>query len=156
MTSWPEHLEIRPLTAADADVIAEWRYDGAWRIYDPGVLSTDDGYLAVAGRDGGPLVGYCCGGAEARVPGLAEDPAHLDVGVGMDPRWVGRGHGSTFGATVLTFLRKQADGRGLRAVVQTWNHRSLRLTARLGFTPSGTHTCIQDGRPVEYTVVTLA
>lgn len=156
MTDWPEKLVIRPLTGADCDEIADWRYEEPWHVYNPGLLDSDDGYFAVLGEDGGPLVGYCCSGIEARVPGLPEDPNLLDIGVGLDPRWVGRGHGPTFGSTVLAFLREQAAGRGLRAVVQSWNERSLRLTARLGFTPSGTHTCIQNGREVEYTVVTRA
>jgi hypothetical protein len=31
---WPERLSIRPLSAGDAKVIAEWWYDGPWHIYD--------------------------------------------------------------------------------------------------------------------------
>lgn len=150
---WPDRLVPRPLTARDARQIAEWRYDGPWQAYDsrsddPPVAS-EAGYRAVAGEDG-RLVGYYCTGAEARVPGLAEQQGVLDVGVGMAPEWVGRGHGTAFAEAVLADV---ADGRRLRAVVQSWNRRSLRLLDRLGFVHAGRHTCVQDGREVEYAVL---
>ena len=75
---------------------------------------------------------------DARVPGLPEADGTLDVGVGMRPDLVGRGLGPEFATTVLDF----AAGRGattLRAVVQAWNTRSLRLVERLGVVRTGTH-----------------
>ncbi|GAA4894186.1 RimJ/RimL family protein N-acetyltransferase [Stackebrandtia albiflava] len=153
--TWPDRIEIRPLTADDAALITRWRYDGPWRVYDSGeeALTAEDGYLAVTGADGGPLLGFCCTGVEARVPGLTGEPGLLDVGVGMDPALVGRGHGRAFGEAVLGHLHRLADGRRLRAVVQSWNVRSLRLAAALGFVATGVHTCEQGGRDVEYTVL---
>lgn len=150
---WPDRLVLRPLTADDARRIARWRYAGPWRVYDSRQddppLTAAAGYLAVVGEDG-RLVGYCCTGGEARVPGLAERPGVLDVGVGMAPEWVGRGHGGAFADAVLAAV---ADGRRLRAVVQSWNQRSLRLLDRLGFVHTGPHVCVQDGRKVEYVVL---
>ncbi len=155
---FPSVLTVRPLTAGDARRIAGWRYDGPWRIYDPrpetGLLSDLPGYLAVAGADGGPLVGFCCSGPEALVPGLAVEEGVLDVGVGMDPAMVGRGNGARFAAAVLDHYRTTTGARRLRAVVQSWNERSLRLTRSAGFTPAGEHVCEQNGEQVRYTVVT--
>src|ERR1043166_4070523 len=102
---WPERLEVRALTEADAREISDWRYEGPWSVYDSrpedGLMPLDEDYLAVAGAYGGPLGGFCCSGSEARVPGLAEVPGVLDVGFGMDPARVGRGHGVEFGTAVL-------------------------------------------------------
>jgi [ribosomal protein S18]-alanine N-acetyltransferase len=79
------------------------------------------------------LSGFFCTGAAARVSGLDEDPSLVDVGVGMDPDLFGQGRGAAFARTVLEFLAREYPGRSLRAVVQSWNGRSLRLTRRLGF-----------------------
>lgn len=151
---WPDQLMVRPLTTDDARRIAGWHYDGPWRVYDSRpadpLLTGEAGYRAVAGADAGPLVGYYCTGVEARVPGLAEQSDVLDVGVGMAPEWVGRGHGPAFGEAVLAHL---AGHRHLRAVVQTWNQRSLNLLHRLGFVHIGLHTCVQDGHDVEYAIL---
>lgn len=149
-------LTVRPLQRQDAEAIALWRYDGVWSIYDarPGdpLLSAGAGYLAVV-DDAGSLVGFLCTGAEARVPGLAAQEGIVDVGVGMRPDLVGRGLGGAFGAAVLGHIRDLCGDRPLRAVVQSWNERSLRLCQRLGFGVVGIHRCEQDGREVSYTIL---
>lgn len=155
--TFPQQLVVRPLTVADAERIAQWRYAGQWRVYDSrpedGLLSDNPDYLAVAGAPDGPLVGFCCAGAEATVPGLPAAPGVLDVGVGMDPVWVGQGYGAAFAGAVLEHYRTVAGATRLRAVVQAWNERSLRLTRSLGFVAVGEHACEQDGALVAYTVL---
>ncbi len=154
---WPQRLRVRALTRADALGIAAWRYEGRWRVYDPApddaLLDAADGYWAVGG-DGDTLVGFCCVGAEARVPGLPEPaPEIRDIGVGMDPRWVGAGHGGEFGQTVVDHFNAWPGVHGLRAVVQHWNERSLRFVRRLGFVEVGRHISRQGRRPVEYVIL---
>jgi RimJ/RimL family protein N-acetyltransferase len=143
----------------DAKQIATWRYEGQWRTYDSrpedGLLNAEAGYQAVADSMTGALVGYVCTGAEARVPGLAEKAGVVDVGAGIRPDLVGSRVGSEFGAALLGHIAAQA-GTGdfrLRAVVLDWNERSLRLCARLGFRPAGTHSCEQDGKQNIYVVL---
>jgi len=153
----PAGLVVRPLTPADAAEVATWQYDGPWRIYDSrpedGPLGPDSGVQAVADSATGELVGYICLGAEARVPGLAAEPGVIDVGAGMRPDLVGSRIGSDFGAAVLGHIAGQVGQSRLRAVVLSWNERSLRLCARLGFRAIGTHTCLQDGRENTYVVL---
>lgn len=152
----PARLSVRPLQRQDAEAIAAWRYQGPWSTYDPRpgdpLLTADAGYHAVVDETGS-LIGYLCTGAEARVPGLAAEEGITDVGVGMRPDLVGRGLGSAFGAAVLDHVRGLGGDWPLRAVVQSWNERSLRLTRRLGFDVVGTHRCEQDGREVSYTIL---
>jgi [ribosomal protein S18]-alanine N-acetyltransferase len=149
-------LTVRPLQRGDAEAIASWRYDGPWSTYDARpddpLLSAETGYLAVV-DDAGSLVGFLCTGVEARVPGLAAQEGIVDIGVGMRPDLVGRGLGSAFGALVLGYIRDMCGDRPLRAVVQSWNERSLRLSQRLGFGVVGIHRCEQDGREVSYTML---
>ncbi len=155
-TPRPAGLVVRPLTSMDTADIATWQYDGPWRIYDSsahGQITGESGYEAVADSDTGALVGFICIGEEARVPGLAAESGIVDVGAGMRPDLVGTRIGTEFGATVLRHLAALAGEDRLRAVVQSWNERSLRLCARLGFRAVGAHTCIQDGKEVSYVVL---
>jgi [ribosomal protein S18]-alanine N-acetyltransferase len=149
-------LHVRPLERRDAEAVGSWRYQGPWSVYDP--RPGDDPLSAVAGYDAvvddaGSLVGFVCVGQEARVPGLAEADGIIDIGVGMRPDLVGRGLGRHFGAVVLDHVRGRCGDRPLRAVVQGWNERSLRLARGLGFRDAGTHQCVQGGKEVGYVVL---
>jgi [ribosomal protein S18]-alanine N-acetyltransferase len=149
-------LHVRPLEPRDAEAVAAWRYQGPWSIYDPHPgdepISAVAGYDAVV-DDAGSLVGFVCVGQEARVPGLTEADGTIDIGVGMHPDLVGRGLGRRFGAVVLDHVRGRYGDRPLRAVVQGWNQRSLRLARSLGFRDAGTHSCVQDGKQVSYVIL---
>lgn len=152
--SWSS-LWVRPMTIDDAERIELWRYRGAWAIYDlPSTQSLVDElasyHTVLAGED---VVGFCCNGEAARVAGLPEDPAVLDVGLGMDPRVVGGGHGAEFGRTVLDYLANRYPRHLMRAVIQSWNERSLRMTERLGFHDVGELTVVQGHVAVPYRVV---
>ena len=94
-------MEVRPLSAADTKAIATWRYPGRYSTYDERELVTPQrGYWAVVHRD--ELVGRCCFGPEARVPGIDEEEGTLDVGYGMRPDLVGQGLGHAFVTAILT------------------------------------------------------
>jgi ribosomal-protein-alanine N-acetyltransferase len=152
----PAGLIIRPITDADADLIAMWQYDGPWRVYDSRPddrLRAESGYEAVADAATGALVGFICLGPEARVPGVEATPGVVDVGAGMRPELVGTRIGSEFGGVILAHIKAVAGEARLRAVVQSWNERSLRLCAGLGFRAVGTHTCTHDGKDVTYVVL---
>ena len=159
-----EATAVRSLTPTDAAVVAGWRYEGPWSIYDvtdPDVFSPAKGYWAIVEPRPARLVGFVCLGAEARVAGMEEETGVLDVGVGLDPARVGRGQGRTLLAPVVAWAEVQAaerEARALRAVIQSWNTRSLRLCRSLGFAVTGRHLApasasAATGRPVEYLVL---
>lgn len=127
---------MRAFTDADALVVAAWRYDGPWSIYnvsDPSSLSSDYGYHAVIDTTTGVLVGFVCFGIEARIPGFVEDFGVVDVGVGIDPQLVGLGRGHALIAPVLEWIESRSPKMKHRVFVQDWNERSLRLRGALGF-----------------------
>lgn len=150
-------LTVRGLTCRDAALIAEWRYAGPWSIYSskPGsaLLRAEDGYFAVDDADSGALIGFGCVGDEARVPGSGDEEGTVDVGVGMAPAMVGRGFGRSFAETVLRHVLTTGNAQRLRAVVRSWNERSLRLSRGSGFAEAGRHVCVQNGEPVTYVVL---
>jgi ribosomal-protein-alanine N-acetyltransferase len=53
----------------------------------------------------------------------------------------------------MAFLAREYPGRQLRALVQSWNERSVRLSRRLGFVDVGEFICVQRGRHVGYRVL---
>ncbi len=132
-------LHVRALTIEDAVQIAGWRYDGPWDVYDvmdSSVIIEEIGdYSAIADSDD-ILQGFFCVGSAARVPGLAADPHHVDIGLGLDPALVGSGRGAEMGRVIMRHIGTDSP---FRAVVQSWNERSLRLGRRLGFTQVGVH-----------------
>jgi RimJ/RimL family protein N-acetyltransferase len=131
--------ELRPLTAEQGEVMAQWRYPGPWAVYDvTGPLDPAEGFWAVL-DERGDVAGYACFGFEARVPGLNERPGVLDVGVGMRPDLTGQGLGRAFAEAVLTHGHAISGVGRLRAVVQEWNTRGRRLLTGLGFAETGTH-----------------
>jgi ribosomal-protein-alanine N-acetyltransferase len=156
VTEWPQALVVRDWSTADSDAVGRWRYDGRWSVYDQ---RADDaavdafGRRAVVSADDGRLIGFYCVGADARVPGLVADAAVVDLGLGMAPELVGQGHGVQFAQTVLDDVGRRLLPTPLRAVIQTWNTRSLALARRLGFTAAGNHRCRQDDGEVTYAVL---
>jgi ribosomal-protein-alanine N-acetyltransferase len=130
---------LTPLTAEQGEAMAQWRYPGPWAVYDStGPIDPAEGFWAVVDDDG-QVAGYACFGVEARVPGFAERPGVLDVGVGMRPDLTGQGRGREFARAVLDHGHAVTGLSRLRAVVQDWNERSRRLLENLGFAATGHH-----------------
>ena len=131
-------MKVRRLTDADVRDITAWRYEGRYSTYDvTGGISPGLGYFAV--ENDRRLVGYCCFGAEARVPGVGEEEGTLDVGYGLRPDLVGRGLSRSFIGAILAFGIERHRPRRLRVLVLRWNGRSRRAAERQGFELAGAH-----------------
>jgi [ribosomal protein S18]-alanine N-acetyltransferase len=125
-------MEIRALTRAEVEAIASWRYPGPYSTYDfDDASALDRDHWAVT--DAGELIGYCCFGEPARVPGTTAQPGALDIGYGMAPDRMGRGDGSRFVAAIIEFASARWDHRCFRIYVLEWNTRSRTVAARNGF-----------------------
>jgi [ribosomal protein S18]-alanine N-acetyltransferase len=132
-------VQVRDLSPADAQDIAGWRYAGRESTYDiTDVVTPDDGFHAVDHE--GRLIGYCCFGPEARVPGVAQQEGTLDVGYGMRPDLVGHGMGRAFVGAILAFGVETFTPDRLRLLILDWNERSYRVAEILGFRPEGSST----------------
>lgn len=131
------------MTEADARAILAWRYDEPYAIYnaDPAtieesiaaLLDPANAYFAALGLDGA-VVGHCCFGPDARVPGGDyADPDALDVGLGLRPDLTGGGQGQCFVRAVLAFGRARFAPTRFRLTVAAFNVRAQRVYARAGF-----------------------
>ena len=153
---------VGPIDEGAAREVAGWEYDGPYAAYNcpageaddfvRGILEPGNHYYAV--RDvAGALVGYCCFGPDARVPGgeyvgVAEpgerpgapDEEFLDVGLGLRPDLTGRGLGAAFLGAIAGFAAGQLGHRRLRVTVAAWNRRAIRLYEKAGFRASHVFT----------------
>lgn len=124
------------MTAARGKAISTWRYPDRYSTYDVHEApSTEAGYWAVL--DEGELVGYCCFGAEARVPGVEQEDGTLDVGYGMRPDLVGMGRGRSFVSGILAFAADEFSHSQRRLLILDWNQRSGKVAEALGFQNTG-------------------
>lgn len=151
---------FEPLSVADAEAIAAWRYPDEWSAYDiptsereSSVLYMSDpknGYFAI--RRGGELIGFCSVGPDGQVAGGRYDASALDVGAGLRPDLVGQRRGADFLREVISFLRSRHDQVPLRATIASWNGRALRAAQSVGFVPHSSFVN-PDGR--EFTILVL-
>lgn len=139
----PLELTLDCMSEAAALDAATWHYEQPYNVYD----STDaalDLFLDPRSRYFGVydtravLFGFCCFGAEARVPGghyPGAEPEVLDIGVGMHPEHTGHGHGACFLRAILEFARERCDPGRFRATIAEFNRRSSRTFETVEFTP---------------------
>lgn len=129
------------MTYADAQAIVRWRYPEPYDVYNlderelPLLIDPNRRYYAAWSRD--DLIGLCCFGLEARVPGgqyAPGEPAALDVGLGLRPDLTGRGHGVWFAGHVLEYGDSLHAPHTFRATIAEFNRRSQRVFSTLGFT----------------------
>jgi RimJ/RimL family protein N-acetyltransferase len=127
------------LTRADAEAIAGWRYPEPYALYDGG----DPEHLLrhtyfAANDEEAELIGFCCFGEDARVPGLDEEEGVLDVGAGLRPDLTGIGLGGPFLREACRLGDELYRPERLRIVVAAFNQRAQMVAHALGFEATGT------------------
>lgn len=146
-------LTILPLDRAAALDVARWRYPPPYDVYNIGSDPADLAlFLAHAAdyyqiRAGAALIGFCCYGEEAQVPGGDYSPPALDLGLGVRPDLTGRGQGRRYFDAVTSFAERQFEPPALRLTVASFNQRAIRLYSRAGFCEIGRFNAVFSGRP---------
>ena len=147
---------IHPIIPENALEIITWRYDPPFDLYNlsqedlTGLLLPENRYHVVL-NEKDDLIGYCCFGKDAQVPGgdyIPGEPVVLDIGVGLHPDYTGRGLGKDFVSAVLAFAARTYSPKIYRATVAAFNKRSLKVFRSLGFRI--THTFIRDLIDLEF------
>ena len=137
--------QIIPMTREQAEIIITWNYEPPFGVYDlkpedlNGLLNPEYRYHQVVDKER-DLVGYCCYGKDAQVPGGDYSSGELeimDIGVGMRPDLTGQGRGSGFLGAVLNYGTASYSPGTFRATIAGFNQRSLRTFQALGFEIKG-------------------
>ncbi|MCJ7717801.1 MAG: GNAT family N-acetyltransferase [Anaerolineales bacterium] len=130
-----------PLTVEFAHQIATWRYEPPYDLYDiypehlKGLLYPAYRYHQMLDQEGS-LVGFCCFGADACVPGGEYgqgEPEVLDIGVGLRPDLTGQGLGRSFVQAILNYGEHRFQPERFRVTVADFNLRSRKTFQNLGF-----------------------
>lgn len=127
-------LSIAPMTQAEAEAIADWKYDPPYDFYDWRADEDDlaelldparrnDRYLS-AHDAAGELIGFFGFGREGDVVG---------VGIGLRPDLTGRGLGLAFLEQGLVFANDRFQPRRFKLSVAEFNERAIRVSERAGF-----------------------
>ena len=152
---------IRPIAEAEVRQLIGWRYEPPYDVYN--IVTTDiDGevrwfllpenaYHAIL--QDGDLIGFCCYGADARVPGGDYRAEALDVGLGLRPDLTGQGLGSQILEAVLSAGKQAFAPLRFRATIVAWNRRSIRTFEKLVFARTATFSIL--GNPTGDTWVQL-
>ncbi len=148
---------IAPMSQADAEAMATWRYPGEYAFYDADYIPADlaelldpqlrgDGLFA-AHAPGGELEGF--------VELKPRDGGAVEIGLGLRPDLTGRGLGAAFTAAAIELAR----GRGAERItlaVAAFNLRATRVYERAGFIETGRHMRHIAGQEWEFVDMELA
>jgi len=135
------HVQIRPFGESEAGDVASWSYEPPFDVYngDPSrfedYLAIDDagyGFYAIADSDA-EVIGYCCFGGEARVPGQSSIDGVVDIGGGIRPDLVSNGIATSVFPAIIDFAASTFHPTAYRTAIASFNQRSTRLCLAAGF-----------------------
>jgi ribosomal-protein-alanine N-acetyltransferase len=142
---------VRPLTQADAEAIAAWRYPGEYAFYDWTAEPDDLALLLDSGRrrdafhaadgDDGTLAGFFQ--VEAGAEGI-------ELGLGLRPDLCGRGLGEGFTRLGLDLVRRLHGPVRITLAVAAFNRRAIAVYERCGFVETGRHVRHTSGDDWEF------
>lgn len=149
-------LRFYHMTEKNARSIIAWHYEAPYDVYNltvaPGedsvqeYLLPENAYYSIHDVHD-EMIGYCCFGQDARVPGGEYQDNALDVGLGLRPDLTGKGYGREFVQAILDFGLKQYAPQAFRMTVAAFNKRAIRVYQTLGFTPVMNFTKNRNGTP---------
>ena len=147
---------LQPMDAESARAMFGWFYDEPYAMYnfvigadgiEAGIaffVDPQNHYYGIK-DDRGELLGYCCFGAEATVPGGDYSPDALDVGAGMRPDLTGQGRGHEVIEAALELGRELFHPARFRATIAAYNQRAQRAVGKIGFVETSRFNRESDG-----------
>lgn len=135
-------LLIENMNEELAKEILSWEYEKPYDFYNNELTDEsvkellDDSYYALVNEDQ-KLIGFFCTGDNAQVPvgrkfGVYSEFA-IDMGLGMNPKYVGKGSGFEFCSFILRYIEENDKGTPVRLTVAKFNQRAIHLYEKLGF-----------------------
>lgn len=135
-------LIIEDMNEKIAKEVLNWKYDKPYDFYNNELTDVEmderlDGSYYALVDDYKELIGFFCIGETAQVPrgnqyGVYKDDI-VDMGLGMNPKLVGKGNGIQFCSFILKFIEDNYKNSSIRLTVAKFNQRAIHLYENLGF-----------------------
>lgn len=135
-------LVIRNMNEKLATDILNWKYDKPYDFYNNELTAEEmreilDGTYYALIDDAEELIGFFCIGETAQVPIGNQHGVYtgdfVDMGLGMNPKLVGKGNGFEFCSFIIRYIKENYKGTAIRLTVATFNKRAIHLYKNLGF-----------------------
>jgi [ribosomal protein S18]-alanine N-acetyltransferase len=140
-----------PMTQAEAEEIAGWRYPDEYAFYDADFIPEGMGELLDPAQRRDEY--HAARGPGGRLEGFAQlEPGAggaTEIGVGLRPDLTGRGLGQAFTEAVIELARRHGAGR-ITLAVAAFNARAIRVYERCGFAETARHSRRLGGRDWEF------
>lgn len=125
-----------------ARYIRTWRYEPPYDFYNSEpeklesalatLLNPENRYYTIW-DESSAVIGYCCFGNEAQVPGGDYSQSALDVGMELRPERTGQGQGTQIIQAVIALAQQNFQVSKLRVTIAAFNQRALRAWQKAGF-----------------------
>ena len=142
---------FRPMSQADANAIAAWRYPDEYAFYD---LTSDPEDLAELLDPQTRAGEYVAVDADGALIGFFQfkriDHTSLDIGLGLHPAWTGRGLGRRFLEAGLGYARRRFEPGQFTLSVASFNRRAITVYERAGFVTTRVFNHRTSGREWEF------
>jgi [ribosomal protein S18]-alanine N-acetyltransferase len=142
---------VRPLTQADAEEIAEWRYPAEYAFYDWTAEPDDLALLLDPGRRRDAF--HAADGEDGTLAGFFQVESRggsVEVGWGLRPALCGRGLGEGFTRLGLDLVRRLHGPVRITLAVAAFNRRAITVYERCGFVETGRHVRHTSGDDWEF------
>jgi [ribosomal protein S18]-alanine N-acetyltransferase len=131
---------VRPLTQADAEAVAAWRYPGEYAFYDFAAEPADLELLLDPGRRRDSF--HAADGEDGRLAGffqVEQRSEGVELGLGLRPDLCGRGLGEGFTRLGIDLIRELHGPVRITLAVAAFNARAITVYERCGFAETGRH-----------------
>ena len=149
-------FEIRPMTAADAEAIAAWRYPEPYSFYD-WVNDADDLAELLDPSEWGRR--YFAADADGRLAGFfvfKVDDRVAGIGLGLRPDLTGGGLGASVLETGMGFAATTFGAESYALTVAAFNLRAIMVYRRAGFQEVARYAHTTNGGVHEFVRLTLS
>lgn len=133
------------MTKETAQEILSWQYEPPYDFYNNETSEAEmaellNGTYFAVFTEKEKTVGFFCIGKSAQVPAGklhgAYEAVCIDMGLGMNPGFVGKGNGTEFGLFILNSIEETHPDLPVRLTVAVFNERAIHLYKKLGFAVS--------------------
>jgi ribosomal-protein-alanine N-acetyltransferase len=147
---------LAPMTQAEAEEIATWRYPGEYAFYNADWIPEGLAELLDPARRRDE---YASARADGELEGFvqlapAPGPA-TEIGLGLRPDLTGRGLGAAFTQAAIALARAHGAER-ITLAVAAFNLRAIRVYERAGVAETGRHVRHLGGRDWEFVDMQLS